>query len=163
MSLATGGNEATILDITGSSAISRRSVVTDGLTSTRPATSDPCSSASRSASAPPIDSPPTTTVAQLPASSVSSSDTRPYQSVHLVRFISRQSVPWPGSRGQRTVIPSPARCSPHGRRLCGVPVNPWHSNTPRSVEPSWVNGSAPGSTGTGEPPARGDRWRQDMF
>ena len=37
-----------------------------------------------------------------------------------------QRVPWPGSSGQRTVKPAAARCSPQGRMLIGVPVNPWH-------------------------------------
>ena len=94
---------------------------TDGLTTTSPATWEPCSSASRSASAPPIDSPPTNTVraaaaqvARTPAS------TSAYQSGQRVWFISCQVVPCPGSRGSDTVTPSPARCSAQAARLRGA-------------------------------------------
>ncbi len=83
--------------------------------------------ASRNASAPPIDSPPTTTARQERRSTRNSVSTREYQSAHCVRFISSQRVPWPGSRGSRTVKPSAARCSAQGRKLWGHPVKPWQS------------------------------------
>jgi hypothetical protein len=142
------GIDGTIRESIGSRAASLRSVVTDGLTSTSPATSARCCSASRSASVPPIDRPNTNTDAQRWVSSRNASSTAWYHSGQPVRFMSCHTVPCPGSSGQRVVQPSAASRVPHGAMLCGEPVKPWHSNTPMSVDPSWPNGSAPGRMGT---------------
>ncbi len=80
-----------------------RSVSTDGLTRMMPAIASGKISASRSVSVPPMDSPPTTTARQLEVSSCSDAVTAPSQSANVVRFMSCQRVPCPGSSGNRTV------------------------------------------------------------
>ncbi len=108
--------------------------------------SSPRSSASRMASVPPIESPITNTSSQRSRSRVRLRSSSAYQSSQWVRLASARLVPWPGSRGRATLSPAAARCSAHGRRLCGVPVKPWQSRAPVGP-PSWWNGSAPGITG----------------
>jgi hypothetical protein len=93
MSLPIAATLGRILPSTGSSFASQRSMVTAGLTSTRPATSEPCTSASRSARVPPADSPQTNTLAHRDFSSANAASTVPYQSCQLVRLASFQCVP----------------------------------------------------------------------
>ena len=75
---------------------------------------------------PPIDSPATNTAVAAAAQLVEGARRPRRTSPARGRFRSCQRVPWPGSSGQRTVKPAAARCSAHGRMLCGVPVKPWH-------------------------------------
>src|SRR3954451_13576051 len=167
MSLAIGAQLGVIRASSGSSLASSRWVSSDGFTSRRAATSSGRVSASRIARVPPIDSPATTTRSTSAASSSKAAPTAAVQSSSVTRLQSCQRVPWPGSSGQCTAKPAAARCSPQGRMLIGVPVNPWTSSTPvRQSGPSppgKANGSAPGSTaagrsdwGTGRPPRGGD-------
>src|SRR4051794_28343521 len=147
MSLAIPGMAGMTCLRTGSSLTSLRSVVTAGLTSTRPATRSGWSAASRRARAPPIESPQTTTVSTWLASASKARVTSAYQSAQVVRFISCQVVPWPGRRGSDTAYPWAARCSAHGFIDAGDPVNPWLSRTPMRPlgdpgSPSETKGSA---------------------
>src|SRR4051794_24635317 len=138
---------------TGSSLASSRWVSSAGFTSSRPATSSGRTSASRVARVPPIDRPATKTRSQTAASSSKAVSTAVVHWSCALALQSCQRVPWPGSSGHRTAKPSAARCSPHGRMLIGVPVNPCTSRTP--VRPSGpsppgkANGSAPGITSRG--------------
>ena len=153
MSLAIGAQLPVILAIIGSSFASSRWVSSAGLTRSRPATSSGRTSASRVASVPPIDSPATKTRSHSAARASKASPTAVVHWSWVLALQSCQRVPWPGSSGQRTAKPSAARCSPHGRMLIGVPVNPCTSRTP--VRPSGpsppgkANGSAPGMTSVG--------------
>ena len=148
MSLAIPGNDGTTRLRSGASRASLRSVPSEALTTTRPATSSARSSARRRASVPPIDRPMTKTVAQRSRSASKERSTSAYQSSKRVAFMSCQRVPWPGRRGASTLSPAACRCSAHGRTLCGEPVNPWLSSTPTGP-PGRSACSAPGSTGAG--------------
>src|SRR3954452_21505644 len=153
MSLAIGAQLAVIRASRGSSLAPSRWVSSEGLTSTRAATSSGRVSASRIARVPPIDSPATTTRSTSAASWSRARPTAVVQSSSVTWLQSCQRVPWPGSRGQRTANPAAARCSPHGRMLIGVPVKPCTSSTPvrpsGPFPPGKANGSAPGSTAGG--------------
>ena len=103
---------------------------TDTLTLITPATSLPRLPASISASAAPIESPPTTT-RRFSASSLSSdASATAYQSRQVVSLRSCHFVPWPGSSGTSTAYPLVARNSPQGRIDAGEPVNPCSRSTP---------------------------------
>src|SRR4051812_36128351 len=153
MSLPIGDHPGKTLASSGSSLASRRRVISDGLTSTRAATSSGRTSASRIDSVPPIDSPATTTLSTSFASSSNAAPTAAVQSCSVARLQSCQRVPCPGSSGHRTAKPRAARCSPHGRMLIGVPVKPCTRSTPMRPSgpspPGKANGSAPGSTSAG--------------
>jgi hypothetical protein len=101
------GNDEANQRTTGSTTRRGSVLRTAGLTSTRASTPVPsaagCSCASRSASAAPIESPPTVTTRHRARSSLNAASTSVYQSAQVVRFISCQVVPCPGSRGSRTV------------------------------------------------------------
>ena len=133
---------------TGRAYAARPCTLFAGFTTTIPLTASPCFAASRSASAPPIESPKTKTWLHRSSSARSSRSTSAYQSCQPVTCMSCQRVPCPGSSGRDTVRPRSARYSAQGRSDCGEPVNPWQRRTPTSP-PSWRNGSAPGRTGTG--------------
>src|SRR3712207_3763541 len=146
MSLPIGAQLPVTRASTGSRRASSRRVSSEGLTTTRPATSGR-SSASRTATVPPIDRPATNTWSHSAARASKASSAAATQASSSTWLQSCQRVPCPGRSGQRTAKPSAARCSPHGRMLIGVPVNPCTSSTPvRPAEPSpgKANGSAPG-------------------
>src|SRR5580693_6836799 len=144
MSLAIPGSERRTYLSTGASTNSLVSGASDGLTTTRPRTALPWTSARRSARQPPIESPKTKVCSHRPDSAPNARSTSPYQSCQPVRPRSCQVVPCPGSRGRLTVKPCWARYSAHGRSVCGLPVKPWHSSTPTGP-PVCSNGSVPGS------------------
>src|SRR3954469_19378675 len=152
MSLPIGAQLPVTRASTGSSRASSLRVSSDGLTTTSPATSGR-SSARRMATVPPIDRPAQTTESDVAASSSRACWAAATQSSSETSLQSCQRVPCPGSSGQRTAKPAAARCSPHGRMLIGVPVNPCTSSTPvrpsAPVPPGNSNGSAPGSTAAG--------------
>src|SRR3974390_386791 len=117
----------------------------DGLTSTRPRTALPWTSARRNARQPPMERPKTKVCSHQLASAPNAASTSAYQSCQPVRARSCQVVPCPGSLGRLTVQPWPATCSAHVRSVCGLPVKPWHNSTPTGP-PACSNGSAPGSS-----------------
>jgi hypothetical protein len=149
MSLAMPGKDGSTFDSMGASLMSLRSLASEALTTTTPATWSARSSASRSTSVPPIDRPIANTVSHRPRRSSNARSTSPYQSDQRVLFMSCQRVPCPGRRGALTVRPAAARCSAQGRIDCVVPVKPWLSRTPTGP-PGRSMGSAPGSTANAE-------------
>ncbi|CAM5301071.1 hypothetical protein SVIOM342S_07054 [Streptomyces violaceorubidus] len=94
-----------------------------GLTTTTPETASPCLAASRSASAPPMDSPATKTRAQRSRRTRSSRSTSAYQSCQPVTCMSCQRVPCPGQQRQRHGQAARGEVAP-GRSDCGEPVKP---------------------------------------
>src|SRR5262249_47811369 len=124
MSLPTPLSDKTMTLSTGASRKSLVSAVIDGLTKTKPDTAAPFNSASRNARQAPIDKPMTKISLVDAWSSPNARSTSAYQSSHLVRFISCQMVPWPGSLGRLTVSPSDAKYSPHKHSDWKNPVNP---------------------------------------
>src|SRR3712207_6437616 len=152
MSLPIGAQLPVTRASTGSRRASSRRVSSEGLTTTRPATSGR-SSASRTATVPPIDRPATNTWSHSAARASKASSAAATQASSSTWLQSCQRVPCPGRRGQRTAKPSAARCSPQGRMLMGVPVNPCTSSTPvrppGPSPPGKANGSAPGMTAVG--------------
>src|SRR5437763_4939681 len=146
MSLPMPLSEGTTSFSAGASRKSLVSAVSEGFTSTSPATPSPRSSAMRSARQLPIDRPMRKISPECPRSSSYARSVSAYQSSHRVCAMSCQVVPWPGSRGRETVSPAVARWSAQGRSEAGLPVKPWQSRTP-VLPPEWKKGSAPGITG----------------
>ena len=109
---------------TGRACADRPWTLFAGLTRTMPLIASPCFAASRSVSAPPIESPKTKTWLHRSTSTRSSRSTSAYQSCQPVTCMSCQLVPCPGSSGSDTVSPRSARYSAQGRSDCGEPVNP---------------------------------------
>src|SRR6476620_8329629 len=150
MSLTTPLSDGTTRLSSGSTRSSLRSLDTNGLTRTRPATSGPRSSASRSATDPPIDRAPTTTASVRARSRSSARSASAYQSVQATRLRSCQLVAWPGSSGTSTAYPRSARNRAQGVIEAGEPLNPCSSSTPSGRPPvssgraSAENGAASG-------------------
>jgi hypothetical protein len=124
MSLPIAGKPPTACLSSGSASRSLRRLASAGFTTTMPATWSPRSAASRSAIAPPMGRPPTTTASTSARSLSKVALMTPYQSAKVVLLASSHVVPWPGSSGTSTAYPWSARYRPHGFIEVGLPVRP---------------------------------------